>query len=62
MEKVQMLEDLIGKKIDVWTINANYTGIVDSIEGEWIKIISDTKRHDQYILKVDMITSITVLP
>jgi len=61
MEQVQMLEELVGKTIDVWTINANFKGIVESVEGEWIKMVSDTKKKNEYILKTDMITSITVL-
>lgn len=61
MEKVAMLEDIIGKTVNVWTINQSFRGVVDGVEGEWIKIVAETKKHTEYILKTDMITSITVL-
>lgn len=60
MEKVGMLQELIGKTVNVWTINQSCKGVVDSVEGEWIKIVAETKKRTEYILKTDMITSITV--
>ena len=61
MEKVKMLEEIVGKLVNVWTINGSYKGTVENVECDWIKIVSGGKKKTEYILKIDMITSITVL-
>lgn len=61
MEQVKMLNELIGKTVNIWTINQSFKGVVEDVEGDWIKIVAETKKRTEYILKTDMIASITVL-
>ncbi|MEG1519561.1 MAG: hypothetical protein RR458_01115 [Clostridia bacterium] len=61
MESAKMLEETLNKKVSVWTLNSNFTGTVVAVDGDWIKILANSKKKMEFILKTDMITSITVM-
>ncbi len=60
MESVKLLQEIVDKTVTVWTINQMFKGKVVEVEGDWLKIVTDNKKQTTYLLKADMITSITV--
>ena len=60
---IPFISDLIGREVKVITVGKSYKGKIDELQGDWVKIVSESKKGlNEFFVKEDMITGIIVKP